>query len=84
MHLLGCGILRKIALFIAGKIMRRWGTTTVVGFSADSKVAATVEQDVIVLWEVATGEPMMRLSFPVKIKSLGLIATWRLSFDGII
>ncbi|PHS27458.1 MAG: hypothetical protein COA83_00120 [Methylophaga sp.] len=48
------------------------GTTTVVGFSADSKVAATVEQDVIVLWEVATGEPMMRLSFPVKIKALAL------------
>jgi WD40 repeat protein len=48
------------------------GTTTVVGFSGDSKVAATVEQDVIVLWEVATGEPMMRLSFPVKIKAISL------------
>lgn len=31
-----------------------------------------VEQDVIVLWEVATGEPMMRLTFPVRIKSLSL------------
>lgn len=48
------------------------GTTTAVGFSGDGKVAATSEQDVIVLWEVATGEPMMRLSFPVKIKSLAL------------
>ena len=48
------------------------GTTTVVGFSGDGKVAATVEQDVIVLWEVATGEPMMRLSFPVKIKAISL------------
>ena len=68
------------------------GTTTVVGFSADSKVAATVEQggvvsdvkasfrndveiaeqDVIVLWDVATGEPMIRLSFPVRIKALAL------------
>lgn len=48
------------------------GTTTLVGFSADSKVAATVEQDVIVLWEVANGEPMMRLSFPVNIKALAL------------
>jgi len=48
------------------------GTTTAVGFSGDGKVAATSEQDVIVFWEVATGEPMMRLSFPVKIKSLAL------------
>lgn len=48
------------------------GTTTVVAFSADSKVAATVEQDVIVLWEVANGKPMLRLSFPVKIKALAL------------
>ncbi len=68
------------------------GTTTLAAFSADSKVAATVEQggvvsdvkasfrnevdivvqDVIVLWEVATGEPMMRLSFPVRIKAIAL------------
>jgi len=48
------------------------GTTTAVGFSADGKVAATSEQDTIVLWEMATGKPMMRLSFPVKIKSLAL------------
>ena len=60
------------------KVMYTWqnnkevGTTTAVGFSGDGKVAATSEQDVIVLWEVATGEPMMRLSFPVKIKSLAL------------
>ncbi|MDB2705054.1 hypothetical protein N9Y67_00785 [Pseudomonadota bacterium] len=60
------------------KVMYSWqnneevGTTTAVGFSGDGKVAATSEQDVIVLWEVATGEPMMRLSFPVKIKSLAL------------
>jgi len=31
-----------------------------------------VEQDVIVLWEVATGEPMMRLTFPVRIKAIAL------------
>ena len=48
------------------------GTTTAVGFSGDGKVAATSEQDIIVLWEVATGEPMMRFTFPVKIKSLAL------------
>lgn len=68
------------------------GTTTLVAFSADSKVAATVEQggtvsdvksgfrneleveqqDVIVSWEVATGEPMLRLSFPVRIKAIAL------------
>lgn len=68
------------------------GTTTLAAFSADSKVAATVEQggvvsnvkasfrneveiveqDVVVLWEVATGEPMMRLSFPVRIKAIAL------------
>lgn len=60
------------------KVLYTWqnneevGTTTAVGFSGDGKVAATSEQDVIVLWEVATGEPMMRLSFPVKIKALAL------------
>ncbi|PCJ32917.1 MAG: hypothetical protein COA90_01395 [Gammaproteobacteria bacterium] len=60
------------------KVLYSWqnneevGTTTAVGFSGDGKVAATSEQDVIVLWEVATGEPMLRLSFPVKIKALAL------------
>lgn len=48
------------------------GTTTAVGFSGDGKVAATSEQDVIVLWDVSTGKPMLRLSFPVRIKSLAL------------
>ena len=48
------------------------GTTTAVGFSSDGKVAATSEQDTIVLWEVATGEPMIRITFPVKIKALAL------------
>jgi len=82
----------------ANKVVYSWqnhdqvGTTTLAAFSADSKVAATVEQggtvadvkasyrnevdiveqDVIVLWEVATGEPMMRLSFPVRIKAIAL------------
>lgn len=62
----------------ANRVVYSWqnnkevGTTTAVGFSADGKVAATSEQDVIVLWEVANGKPMLRLSFPVKIKSLAL------------
>lgn len=83
----------------ANKIIHSWqnmpeeaGTTTAVGFSGDSKVAATVEQggvvsdvkasfrneveivqqDVIVLWDVATGEPMIRLTFPVRIKAIAL------------
>ena len=62
----------------ANKVVYSWqnneevGTTTAVGFSADGKVAATSEQDVIILWEVANGKPMLRLSFPVKIKSLAL------------
>ena len=63
----------------ANKIVYSWqnrqeeaGTTTAVGFSGDRKVAATSEQDTIVLWDMATGEPMIRLSFPVKIKSLAL------------
>ena len=62
----------------ANKVVYSWqnneevGTTTAVGFSADGKVAATSEQDVIVLWEVENGKPMLRLSFPVKIKSLAL------------
>lgn len=61
------------------KILYSWqnreeeaGTTTAVAFSGDSKVAATSEQDTIVLWDMATGEPMIRLAFPVKIKSLAL------------
>ena len=60
------------------KVLYTWqnneevGTTTAVAFSGDGKVAATSEQVVIVLWEVATGKPMMRLSFPVKIKSMAL------------
>lgn len=62
----------------ANKVVYSWqnneevGTTTAVAFSADSKVAATSEQDVIVLWKVANGQPMLRLSFPVKIKSFAL------------
>lgn len=48
------------------------GTTTLVAFSADSKVAATVESDTVVLWEVATGEPMMRVAYPVKVKAIAL------------
>lgn len=63
----------------ANKIIHSWqnrpeeaGTTTAVGFSGDSKVAATSEQDVIVLWNMANGEPMIRLRFPIKIKSLAL------------
>jgi WD40 repeat protein len=63
----------------ANKIVHSWqnvpeetGTTTAVGFSGDSKVAATSEEDVIVLWDVATGEPLTRLSFPVRIRSIAL------------
>jgi WD40 repeat protein len=63
----------------ANKIIHSWqntpeemGTTTAVGFSGDSKVAATSEEDVIVLWDVATGEPLTRLSFPVRIRSIAL------------
>ena len=48
------------------------GTTTSVAFSADGKVAATAEIDTIVLWEMANGKPMMRLSFPVRIKAIAL------------
>ena len=48
------------------------GTTTSVAFSADGKVAATAEVDTIVLWEMANGKPMMRLSFPVRIKAIAL------------
>ena len=48
------------------------GTTTSVAFSADGKVAATAEEDTIVLWEMANGKPMVRLSFPVRIKTIAL------------
>jgi len=61
------------------KIIHSWqnvpgeaGTTTAVGFSGDSKVAATLEEDVLVLWDVATGEPLRRLSFPVRIRTFAL------------
>ncbi len=62
----------------ANKVVYSWqnneevGTTTAVAFSGDGKVAATSEQDVVVFWEMANGKPMLRLSFPVKIKSLAL------------
>ena len=48
------------------------GTTTSVAFSGDGKVAATAEVNTLVFWEVATGEPMMRVAFPVRIKSMAL------------
>ncbi|MFT7235540.1 MAG: WD40 repeat protein [Methylophagaceae bacterium] len=48
------------------------GTTTSVAFSADGKVAATAEVDTIVLWEMANGKPMVRLTFPVRIKAMTL------------
>jgi len=48
------------------------GTTTAVAFSGNGKVAATSEQDVIVLWDMKTGEPLLRLSFPTKVKSFVL------------
>lgn len=48
------------------------GTTTDVGFSADSKVAATCESNTFVLWDMATGEPMVRLTFPVNVKDFAL------------
>jgi WD40 repeat protein len=47
-------------------------TTTSVAFSAHGKVAATAEIDTVVLWEMANGKPMMRLSFPVRIKTMAL------------
>lgn len=63
----------------ANKVIYSWqnlpeavGTTTLVDFSADGKVAATVEQDTIVLWQVDNGKPMLRLGFPVKIKAIAL------------
>jgi WD40 repeat protein len=48
------------------------GTTTLVAFSGDSKVAATVESDTVVLWNMADGEPMMRIAYPVKVKAIAL------------
>lgn len=48
------------------------GTTTSVAFSADGQVAATAEIDTVVLWEMANGKPMVRLSFPVRIKAMAL------------
>ncbi len=48
------------------------GTTTLVGFSGNGKVAATVEQDTIVLWNMANGKPMIRLAFPVNIEAISL------------
>jgi WD40 repeat protein len=48
------------------------GTTTDVAFSHDSKVAATVESKTVVLWDMASGEPMVRLAFPVTVKDIAL------------
>jgi len=48
------------------------GTTTAVGFSHDGKVAATVESQTVVLWDMASGEPMVRLQFPITVKDIAL------------
>lgn len=63
----------------ANKVLYSWqnmpdqaGTTTAVAISADGSVAATCEQDTIVLWAMSSGRPILRLDFPVKIKSLAL------------
>ena len=63
----------------ANKIKFAWqnkpdeaGTTTDVAFSHDGKVAATSESNTIVLWNMADGEPMVRLGFPVTIKDIAL------------
>ena len=50
------------------------GTTTAVAFSGNGQVAATSEEDVVVLWQVKTGKPLHRLRLPVRIKSLALSA----------
>lgn len=61
----------------ANKIKYAWqnmpdeaGTTTDVAFSHDGKVAVTAESRTIVLWDMADGEPMVRLDFPVTIKDM--------------
>lgn len=63
----------------AGKIIRSWqnnqgrvGTTTNVAFSGDGKIAATCETNTFVLWNMADGEPMVRLTFPIKVKDFTL------------
>ncbi|WP_438970105.1 WD40 repeat domain-containing protein [Methylophaga sp.] len=63
----------------AGKIKYAWqnkageaGTTTDVAFSHDGKVAATCESQTIVLWNMADGEPMVRLEFPATVKDMAL------------
>jgi WD40 repeat protein len=63
----------------ANKIQYSWqnvpgdsGTTTSVGFSGDGKVVATCESDTFVLWNAADGEPMVRLSFPYKVRDFAL------------
>lgn len=48
------------------------GTTTDVAFSRDGKVAATVESRTIVLWNMADGEPMVRLEFPFTVKDMAV------------
>lgn len=63
----------------SNKIRHSWqnvqdktGTTTSVGFSGDGKIAATCESDTFVLWNMADGEPMIRLSFPYKVRDFAL------------
>ncbi|HEC75445.1 MAG TPA: hypothetical protein ENI26_13930 [Methylophaga aminisulfidivorans] len=48
------------------------GTTTDVAFSHDGKVAATVESNIIVLWNMENGKPMTRLTFPTTVKDIAL------------
>ena len=65
----------------AGQIKYSWqnrqgeaGTTTAVAFSPDGLVAATCESNIIVLWNMADGKPISRLTLPVTVKDMAVSA----------
>ena len=42
----------------------------VVAFADNGQQAATVEYDTILIWDIKTGEPLHRLTLPVRVKDV--------------
>ncbi|MDX1574406.1 MAG: hypothetical protein R3341_10300 [Methylophaga sp.] len=48
------------------------GGSQAVAFSDDAGRAATVEYDTVLIWDVTTGEPLHRLTLPMRVKDVDL------------
>ncbi|MEX0614978.1 MAG: hypothetical protein WD177_03610, partial [Methylophaga sp.] len=48
------------------------GSSQAVAFADNAERAATVEYDTVLVWDVATGEPLHRLTLPMRVKDVDL------------